>query len=173
MLRWGVLEQDGPVAIRYPRGGNRTYSDSAWCNSGNVREKGLLTRHRIGTDVTLITYGTLLQNVSDAAIVLAERGINATVLRLLSVQPLPIEEIVAMLAASGPVIVVEEVSGNCGIRDTIAYELGKICPERCVDGIDLGCRFVQHGSVQTLYEHYGLSPQAIADFTMEVRQREN
>ena len=173
MLRWSVMEQKGPVAIRYPRGGNRTYSDSAWCNSCDVRENGMLTCHRVGSDVTLITYGTLLENVMDAADILSRQGIEATVLRLLSVQPLPIKEILSNLSAAGPVIVLEEVSGNCGIRDTIAFELGKLCPDRVVDGIDLGCRFIQHVSGQDLYDHYGLSGRSIAEFAMEVHQREN
>ena len=167
MLRWSVLEQTGPVAIRYPRGGNRTYTDSAWNRNARV------TCHRTGDDVTLITYGTLTENVLEAAKILAQHGISASVLRLLSVQPLPVAEIMSHLSSSGPVIVVEEVTGNCGIRDSIAYELGKVCPFRKVDGIDLGMRYVQHGTVQTLYEHYGLNAETIAEFTQEVLRREN
>ncbi len=171
MLNWSVLEHNGPVAVRYPRGGDRSYTHSAWVNAGAIAENGLAVCHRKGKDATIITYGTLVENAMQAAELLAEQGIEATVLRLLTVQPLPVDQILSQMADKGPVIVVEEINGNCGIRDTLAYELGRARPDCRVDGIDLGCRFIQHGSVQQLYEHYGFSPAAIADFVQEVRDR--
>ena len=33
MMQWAVMEHNGPVAVRYPRGGDRGYTDSAWENS--------------------------------------------------------------------------------------------------------------------------------------------
>jgi 1-deoxy-D-xylulose-5-phosphate synthase len=165
MLRWATLEQSGPVAIRYPRGGNRGYADSAWNPDCSV------TCHRTGADVTLITYGTMLQNVLDAARLLAQQGIQATVLRLLSVQPLPVDDILRQTAPGAPVVIVEEVGGNCGVRDALACELSKQRPGCRVDGIDLGCRYVQHGALDKLYAHYGLNDRAIAEFVQEVRQK--
>ena len=166
MLRWAVLDQNGPVAIRYPRGGNRDYEASEW-------ENHALACHRTGSDVTVVTYGTLVQNAMDAAEILAQQGIRATVLRLLTVKPLPVEEILTHKAEGAHVIVVEEVSGNCGIRDTLAYELQHRSPECRVDGIDLGSQFVQHGAVDLLYDHYGLSAGKIAEFVQEVYHGEN
>ena len=129
---------------------------------------GLLTCHRKGGDVTIVCYGTMLQNAMDAAKLLSQEGIEATVLRLLTVKPLPIKAISEQIAQGMPVIVVEEVSGNCGIRDTLAYELRKQNPDCRVEGVDLGCRFVPHGSVEKLYEHCKLSGRKIAEFVQEV-----
>ena len=56
MLTWAVDQQDGPVAIRYPRGGDRGYSESGWNGIASA------VCHRSGTDATILTYGTMLEN---------------------------------------------------------------------------------------------------------------
>ena len=66
MLRWAVEVYDGPVAIRYPRGGDRNYAESAWDPSGKLGDQQLVTCHRQGRDVTILTYGTLLENMKAA-----------------------------------------------------------------------------------------------------------
>ena len=169
MLSWAVMEHNGPVAIRYPRGGNRSYDDSAWDPHWTLDGEGQIFCHRKGADVTIVCYGTMLQNAMDAAKLLSHQGIEATVLRLLTVKPLPVNAVIAQMAQGAPVVVVEEVSGGCGIRDTLAYEIRKQNPDCLVAGVDLGDRFVPHGSVEKLYEHCLLSPEKIAEFVQEVR----
>lgn len=169
MLRWAVLEQTGPVAIRYPRGGDRGYSDSSWVSV----EESKFVSHREGRDVTFITYGTLMKNVIEAAELLAEKGIEAQILRLMTLSSLPIEEIAATLPQKGCVVIAEEVSGHCGIAQELAYGLQKLCPDCTFANIDLGNRYVPHGSMDALYAHCGLSAEAIKNFTMEVCSREN
>ena len=84
MLHWAVEEYDGPVAIRYPRGTEGSYTASDW--------KGLETGvsvHRYGKDLTFITYGTMLDPVMAAADILSRQGVEATVLRLMNLTDLP------------------------------------------------------------------------------------
>ena len=75
MLCWAVKEYNGPVAIRYPRGTEGAEQSSSW----NGLENGTVCCHRTGKDVTLITYGTMLNNVMAAAETLSRQGIEATV----------------------------------------------------------------------------------------------
>ena len=70
MLRWAVKECTGPVAVRYPRGTDGAYTASDW--HGFDAARGALKCHRKGEHVTLITYGTMLNNVMGAAALLAE-----------------------------------------------------------------------------------------------------
>ncbi len=169
MLCWAVEEQDGPVAIRYPRGGDRGYSESAWTSDLDAA----VACHRKGSDVTLITYGVLLKNAMDAAELLAKQGIEAGVLRLMALSPLPVDEIARLLPENGKVLVLEEVSGHCGICQELSYGLQGIRPDCRVRGIDLGSRYVCHGAISTLYDHYGLSPEAIQRFVTEEHDSEN
>ncbi len=168
MLEWAVLHQSGPVAIRYPRGGDRDYVDSTWSDVSMENDSGVVTCHRKGKDVTLITYGTMLRNVTDAAEILSQRGIEATVIRLLTAAPLPVRQIMQNMSENHVAIIVEETCSGSGIKDALAYRLKTICPDCCVDGIDLGSHFVTHGSVDDLYNHHGLNGESIAESVREV-----
>lgn len=169
MLRWAVLEQEGPVAVRYPRGGDREYTDSAWRLLPALSKEGALTCHRKGNDLVFVTYGTLLQNVTQAAERLAEQGIEATILRLLTVAPLPVQQILEYLPENARVLIVEEVCGGSGIREALSVEITRLRPDCRVDGIDLGKRYITHGSVDALYRHYGLDAASIVNYVQEVR----
>ena len=170
MLRWAVKEYDGPVAIRYPRGGNRGFDGCNWNVRPDVKTCGALACHRMGNDATLITYGTMLDNTLQAAELLAKQGIEATVLRLMTVSPLPVYNILTMMSSNHHVVVVEEAAGGCGIREELAWALQHLRPDVRVDGIDLGRQFVTHGDMNSLYKHYGLDAESIAKFVQEVRQ---
>ena len=168
MLEWAVKKYDGPVAIRYPRGGNRGFEGCNWKALPDIARSGALACHRMGKDVTLVCYGTMLDNTLKAAELLAQQGVEATVLRLLTVAPLPVYNVLTMMAESDYVVVLEEAAGGCGIREELAWELRKLKPGVRVDGIDLGKRFVTHGDMNSLYQHYGLDDRSIAKYVQEV-----
>ena len=170
MLSWAVEDYNGPVAIRYPRGGNRGFDRCNWKVIADLERTGALACHRMGDDVTLITYGTMIDNVMKAADLLAQQGIEATVLRLMTVAPLPVYHILTMMAKSNHVVVVEETAGGCGIREALAWELQHLRDGVRVDGIDLGNQYVTHGDMNSLYQHYGLDSESIAKYVQEVRQ---
>ena len=173
MLSWAVEEQNGPVAIRYPRGGDREYSDSAWLPDASLHNNGAISCHRSGSDVTLVAYGVFLKNAMDAAQLLSQDGIEASVIRLLTLSPLPVRQLADMLPDNGRVIVLEEVSGRCGICHELAYHFLSMRPDCKVSGADLGNRYIQHGSLVSLYDHYGLSPERISKLVKEELRGEN
>lgn len=164
MLRWAVETYDGPVAVRYPRGTEGSYTASDW----KGLDGDLVKVHRTGKDVTLVTYGSILENVLKAAEILSERGVEATVLRLLTVSELPAAQIADLLPAGAPVVLVEETASRSGIREALAWELRSVRPNLRVEGLDLGREFVPHGSLKELYHHCGLDEVSIAAFTEEV-----
>ena len=96
-----------------------------------------------------------------------------SVLRLLSVGKLPIEDIYAQLADSKNVVVVEEVCAGSGIGSVLASELSQKDPACRVYKIDLGNTYVTHGSVEKLYKHYGLDAESIVNYVTEVLRVEN
>ena len=163
MLRWAVEEYNGPVAIRYPRGGEGSYTASDWkgCDSG-------VAVHRQGEDLTFVTYGTMLDNTLAAAELLAQQGIEATVLRLMNLTDLSTEEIAGFAGKKKTFIVVEETCTGSSIREALAYELMSHCPGCRVFGRDLGSDFVTHGDKKKLYENCGLDPSSLAAFAKEV-----
>jgi 1-deoxy-D-xylulose-5-phosphate synthase len=162
MLRWAVQECDGPVAIRYPRGGDGDFRDSKW-------EKGAaVVSHRQGKDGAIVTYGNLVNNALTAADILAEQGIHVSVIRLTQLAPLDFGALKSALFGIEHVVIAEEA--NSGIHEAIAWELGKEHQFSC---IDLRGEFVTHGSIAKLHEQYGLDAASIAGKIKEVLGNEN
>ena len=160
MLDFAVNECDGPVAIRYPRGGNGSYTGSQLDHSGIVA-------HREGDSCAIITYGTLINQVLAAAEILSLQGIEAKVIRLTTLNPLPVDALKRALAGIENVFVVEEACTGSGICAAISHEVCK-----CT-GLDLGREYVTHGSIAQLYQKHGLDKMSIAKKIQEVMIREN
>jgi len=157
MLTWAVEEQDGPVAIRYPRGGDGAYTNSFWNPENTV------VTHRHGKAAAIITYGRLINNALAAADLLSGQGIAVSVIRLTSLAPISFSGLRSALAGIENVVFPEEASS--GIYDAVAGNLGE---QHHFHRIDLGCEYVTHGSVPILYSEYGLDAASIADKVKEV-----
>lgn len=167
MLRWSVLEYNGPVAVRYPRGGNGKFTDSQWSESDPV------VTHRNGKDCAIITYGKLVNNALDASEHLAKSGVDAAVIRLTRIHPLPAEELVSALAGCRFAVIVEECCNGSGIYTSVAWELHDKMPECKLAHLDLGSKFITHGSIDALYRQCGLDAESIANHVQEVLRVEN
>ena len=167
MLTWAVKECDGPVAVRYPRGGDGTYTDSGW-----KAESGVVC-HRTGRDGAILTHGTLVNNALAAADLLAEKGISTTVLRLTRLNPLPMAELAEALAGHRQLIITEEVFSGAGIAQQVSHGLREALPGCAVHCMDLGNEYVTHGSVAELYRKHGLDAQSMANTMEEVLKVEN
>ena len=166
MLRWAVEEYDGPVAVRYPRGGDGSYTCNGW-----KRNPLEVVRHREGQDITLVTYGTMVNQTMEAAGKLAEAGIEATVLRLLSVSEPDVTEILKLKAQNRNLLIVEEAASASAIAGEIALGVRDAdCRVLCRN---LGNDFVPHGSTPMLYRHCGLDADALVELVKEVLKNEN
>ena len=164
MLKRAVTELRGTVAIRYPRGGFTGNREWSWIEND-------ICCHRDGEDLTIITYGTMIDNVLEAADILEEQGIDVNVLRLTCIAPLCVGSILD--AIEGNVLVVEESLNNAGIHSALAYELHQKMPGLKVACLNLGDKFVSHGNLKDLYRAHGLDSEGIAKKAMEVLKSEN
>jgi 1-deoxy-D-xylulose-5-phosphate synthase len=144
--------------LRYPRGTDLSYHDSAFDGTKDV------VCHRKGEDVAIVTYGTLMQNMIDAATMLEDAGIHAGVYRLTTVSPVPIHQLKTELSGYRYVVVAEETCTGSGIKEEIAWHL----EDQTVFGLDLGSWYPTHGKLVDLYHHYGLDAASIAEFVQEV-----
>lgn len=169
MLKWAVKDQTGPVAIRYPRGGDRDHALSDWTDMGL---KSAVRCHRQGSALTIITYGTMLQNAMDAAAILAKQGIEATVLRIMSLAPIPIDQLTDMLNTKH-ILIVEEAAAASAICHSFSEALYAHNGNLRIRSLNLGDGFVPHGSVKDLYNHYGLDGESLAEFIRKEHFYEN
>lgn len=158
MLIWAVEGQKGPVAVRYPRGGDRGYSDSWWDSRG-----GSLVCHKKGEKIAILTYGILINNVLEAEKLLSAGNIHAGVYRLTMPWPLDEQALRETFADYDRVVFVEETLHGAGIGEAVVAILGEKTVCR-----DLGSTYVPHGSLEALYRRQGLDPESIAALAREV-----
>lgn len=167
MLAWSLKENNGPVALRYPRGGDRCEIGAAWDPADSV------VVHTGGTDVAMITYGVMVKNALDAAHHLALNGIKASVIRLTQIEPVQQELLVNRLQGFKNVVILEEACEGAGIADGISALLTGGLAGCRVTKMDLGKRYITHGALDALYTDCGLDGKSIADRVQEVLKVEN
>ena len=161
MLEYAVYEVKGPVAIRYPRGGEGAYQDGA------PRHPAVLLRE--GTDLTLVGCGTLVNELLDCADRLVADGIRAEVVKLNTITPLPLELVARSVKKTGRLLVAEESAEMGGIGQRIAA--GLLAVGVPVQGLALastGRGFVTHGTIPQLRRLCGLDGESLYHRAREV-----
>ena len=164
MLRCAVAKCRGPVAVRYPRGGEGAYTGMSGIEGASIL--------REGRDVTVAAYGTMVNEALAAARLLEEKGVSAQVLKLNSISPLDMDSVVDCVKGTGRLIVAEEcVDAGC-VGRRIASELTlRGLAGLSVALMNLGDRFIQHGSVAELRQMCGVDGASIAKKAVEVISR--
>lgn len=164
MLRRAIYEIHGPVAIRYPRGG-----ETAWHED---RSQGASAVLRQGSDITLVGYGTMIQNILDAAGLLSQQGIEAEVVKLNCITPVDIESISRSVQKTNRLMAIEDcVEMNCvGQRILSGLTADGVCL-RAAALQNLGREFIPHGSAAQLQKLCGLDARSICARAKEVCER--
>ena len=155
MLRQAVLELEGPVALRYPRGGENGYTgDQSGLPCSLLRE---------GKDLTAVCYGTMTGEVLTAAEELAEEGIQMEVLKLNQLCPLKPELIVRSLRKTKRLLAAEEVvaAGAMGSQIAALAEGAGILL-RSLTLLNAGNQFVPQGTIPQLRTALGIDSAHIA-----------
>ncbi len=162
-LHHAVCEMDGPVAVRYPRGGDSGYHDC-------LLEDTVL---REGRDVTIVTYGIMTAEALAAADILEAEGIQAEIIKLWSLRPLHMDLVASSVQKTGRLLVLEDcaASGSVG-QEITAYltEQGTMCCS--VRLLNLGSGIVTHGKVSDLYKMLGIDGESAAKAAKELIERE-
>lgn len=88
-------------------------------------EIGRAALRRPGRDLTVVTYGSMLPRCLEAAGQLAEEGIEAEVVDLVSLVPLDIDTVAASVARTGKVAVVHEDTYTAGFGAEVVARLAE------------------------------------------------
>jgi len=151
-----MIATDGPFYIQITR------EPSAVLFGADYRfELGRAVRVRDGLDVALISTGVQTTRVYEAAQLLYERGIDATVLHVPTIKPLDENAIIDAAKATGLVVVVEEQSVLGGLGGAVAEVLSSRYPVP-VRRLGLQDCYGESGSNEALLDKYRLSARAVA-----------
>jgi len=114
-----------------------------------------------GTDVTIISTGTMTYQAMVAADVLKKDGISAEVVHVPTVKPLDTKTILASVEKTGAVVTAEEAQVIGGLGGAIAELLGEELPTPMIR-VGMRDRFGESGDPNELLEHFGLTATHIA-----------
>ncbi|HEX8085224.1 MAG TPA: 1-deoxy-D-xylulose-5-phosphate synthase [Solirubrobacteraceae bacterium] len=161
MLRTALVYDDGPIALRYPRGAAVGVPMPSEPRPIEIGTGELL---REGSRVALIGYGTGVQKSLEAAELLSLQGLEVTVADARFAKPLD-AGLLAQLAADHELLVtVEEgvLSGGFGsaVLETLS-DAGLEMPR--VLRVGLPDRYVTHGKPALLHREVGYTGKAIAE----------
>ncbi len=156
MLREAALNCTGPVAIRYPRGAEGNYTDAHWAN-----------RLSDNSDLTIVSYGTTINSVLEAA-----EKLSADVIKLDQIAPLKLDDVMTSVRKTGRLLVVEEAAEVCGVGLEILAALsqnGISCQSRLLNTKN---GIVAHGDTASLRKLLGIDADGIYQAARELLQNE-
>lgn len=150
VVRWAA-EYNGPVYIRLGRSGVPDVFDETY-----EFKFGKAVTLKEGKDVTLIGMGIMTSAALEAAEMLAEEGISATVLNMPTIKPIDEDAIVAAANATGAIVTCEEHSIIGGLGSAVAEVLAEKASARLVR-VGVKDTFGESGKPADLLKKYGLT----------------
>jgi 1-deoxy-D-xylulose-5-phosphate synthase len=163
MLRTALAYDDGPVALRYPRGAGVGVELPAEPTAIEIGTGETLVE---GERVAFLGYGTGVQIALDAATLLRESGFEPTVCDGRFAKPLDGELLHSLAAGHELIAVVEEnvLAGGFGsaVLERLA-DAGRPAARPEVIRFGIPDRYVTHGKPELLREEVGLTPERVAE----------
>lgn len=162
MFMWAMSYNDGPVAIRYPRGSS--YSFRLRSESNTPLELSKAETLKSGKDITILSVGYMSLVSLEAALLLKDEGIDCEVINARFIKPLDTELILSSILKTKRLISIEEGVVKGGFGSAVLEELINKIPKECVvKAIGLPDKFIEHGERRILLDRYGLSSEKIKE----------
>ncbi|QYX29819.1 1-deoxy-D-xylulose-5-phosphate synthase [Sphaerospermopsis torques-reginae] len=157
----GIEYTDGPIAMRFPRGNGHgvPLMEEGW----EPLEIGKGEILRQGDDVLIVGYGTMVYPGMQAAEILSEHGIEATVINARFVKPLDTDLIVPLAKQIGQVVTLEEGCLMGGFGSAVAEALLDADVVVPVKRIGVPDELVDHATPDESKTTLGLTSQQIAE----------
>ncbi|SHH08703.1 1-deoxy-D-xylulose-5-phosphate synthase [Tepidibacter thalassicus] len=148
----------GPVAIRYPRG------EAVELQSENIDLKlGKWEMLKNGKDIAIIAIGNVVKNSVKAADILKQKGFCITVVNGRFLKPLDENMLKHLSEKYKYIFTVEDNVLTGGFGEKVTFILSNLEFKGKIVNIALPDIFIEHGSVDILYNKYGLSSEKIVD----------
>ncbi|QGU00384.1 Transketolase, C-terminal section [Candidatus Syntrophocurvum alkaliphilum] len=159
---FSVYDHQGPVYLRLGRPSVPVIHDE------NVDFKiGKGIEIRSGKDVTLISCGIMVAKCLEAADILKQQGIEASVIDMHTIKPIDQDLIIKKAQETKAILTVEEHSVIGGLGSAVCEVVSEKCPV-LVHRMGIKDIFGQSGTPDELLKHYGLSTDKIVENTLNL-----
>ena len=168
MLRTALAHDDGPIALRYPRGAAEGVPIPEWGREIPIGTGELLAE---GERVALLGYGYGVQVALRAAGILGQHDLNVTVADGRFAKPLDAELVQRLAREHELVVTIEEnvLPGGFGAAVLEHLEDSFAAPQSRARVIRVGLpdRYVTHGKPALLREEVGFTGESVAERVCE------
>ena len=128
-------------------------------------DKAVVTRE--GEDILIVACGEMVKPAVEAADILKEKGIRATVLDMYCVKPIDKEAVLKYAKTAKAVITVEEHSPFGGLGSMVSQIVASECPKTVIN-LALPDAPVITGVSKEVFDYYGLNAAGIAKTAVEL-----
>lgn len=156
-LMEALLEDEKPAYIRVGRNPVEDVYEEG--NVPFVMDKATVITQ--GTDVAIIACGEMVKPAMDAAKILKEKGISASVVDMYCVKPLDVETVIQAASGAKAVVTVEEHAPYGGLGSMVSQVVAGECPKKVVN-MSLPDAPVITGTSRKVFDYYGLNAEGIA-----------
>lgn len=151
---------NGPVAIRYPRGiGAGVEIEEQRC----ILEIGSARTLREGKDLGIVAIGRSVEMARDLSAILAEHGIEATLLNARFVKPLDVNTITLLAQKMGRLVTIEDNCLQGGFGSAVVELLADHQIEAEILRLGIPDEFIEQGKVEILFHDLDLDPESMAE----------
>ena len=119
-----------------------------------------------GGEAAIIACGEMVRPALDAAALLKEKGINATVVDMYCVKPLDRDAVLKAAETASLIVTVEEHAPIGGLGSMVSQVVAANCPRKVVN-LALPDAPVITGNSHEVFDHYGLNAGGIAKTVLE------
>lgn len=157
-----MMEDDRPTYLRVTRDASPVIFDS-----GYTFEFGKALLLRQGSDVGIVSTGVQTTRALDAAALLEEQGVAASVLHAPTLKPLDTEAICELAAATGAIVTAEDHSIIGGLGSAVAETLSEHIPTR-MKRVGWQDMYGESGPNDSLLEKYGLTARHVSEAVLDL-----
>lgn len=123
-----AIASDDPVLYFEPKRRYHAKGDvEVEADLADARPMGTARVVATGGDVTLVTYGGLVQLARDAAVAAEDEGVSVEVIDLRSLSPLDLDTVVASVRKTGRLVVTHEAALSGGLGAEISASITERC----------------------------------------------
>ena len=153
-----LLQDEIPAYIRV----GRNPVEDIYSEKDCPFEMNRATRIGAGKDVLIVACGEMVRPSIEAAKLLENEGIHATVLDMYCVKPLDEAAVIEAAKEAKLVVTVEEHAPYGGLGSMVSQVVGRECPRKVVS-ISLPDAPVITGTSSQVFDYYGMNAEGIAD----------
>ena len=163
MLEW-ALNQNGPVAIRYPRGGDIIDNISPLKELNEGKWEVIAQ----GTRICIIATGKMVQHAVYAKEILYEQGLNPTIINAVFIKPIDKQMLKEIADRGYNILTIEDNILKGGLGSAVKDYMYEIGYKGKIKSLGYDDQFIPQGNVDILYKTYKLDCEGIRESILEL-----